>query len=148
MHKPWLGGSVAWCVVPYNKRLQVWPLVSAFLKLIMILYTYINVDYSHEISINNHSALSFCFFSQKKWGLDILSLLPFGTSIPQKLPFWTLTSLSPSLRLKQPRARKMLDEGVIVALGSDFNPNAYCFSMVIIFNMPFRAECQTSIKHK
>lgn len=25
----------------------------------------------------------------------------------------------------------MLEEGVIVALGSDFNPNAYCFSMVI-----------------
>lgn len=41
----------------------------------------------------------------------------------------------------------MLDEGVIVALGSDFNPNAYCFSMVIIFNMPFRAEYQTSTKH-
>ncbi|KAL6084178.1 hypothetical protein STEG23_002852 [Scotinomys teguina] len=37
------------------------------------------------------------------------------------------------LRLKQPRARKMLDEGVIVALGSDFNPNAYCFSMVMTF---------------
>lgn len=33
-------------------------------------------------------------------------------------------------RLKQPQARKMLQEGVIVALGSDFNPNAYCFSMV------------------
>lgn len=41
----------------------------------------------------------------------------------------------------------MLDEGVIVALGSDFNPNAYCFSMVIIFNMPFRAEYQSSTKH-
>ncbi|XP_051889923.1 probable imidazolonepropionase isoform X2 [Pristis pectinata] len=33
------------------------------------------------------------------------------------------------LRLKTPRARDMLDAGVIVALGSDFNPNAYCFSM-------------------
>ena len=41
----------------------------------------------------------------------------------------------------------MLDEGVIVALGSDFNPNAYCFSMVIIFNVPFGADDETSTKH-
>lgn len=33
-------------------------------------------------------------------------------------------------RLPQPRARDMLEAGVIVALGSDFNPNAYCLSMV------------------
>lgn len=33
-------------------------------------------------------------------------------------------------RLLQPQARDMLDAGVIVALGSDFNPNAYCCSMV------------------
>ncbi|XP_074082722.1 putative imidazolonepropionase [Macrotis lagotis] len=39
------------------------------------------------------------------------------------------------LRLKQPRARKMLDEGVIVALGSDFNPNAYCFSMPTVMHL-------------
>ncbi|XP_036879004.1 probable imidazolonepropionase isoform X3 [Manis javanica] len=39
------------------------------------------------------------------------------------------------LRLKQPRARKMLDEGVIVALGSDFNPNAYCFSMPVVMHL-------------
>ncbi|XP_027449044.1 probable imidazolonepropionase isoform X3 [Zalophus californianus] len=37
--------------------------------------------------------------------------------------------------LKQPRARKMLDEGVIVALGSDFNPNAYCFSMPVVMHL-------------
>uniref|UniRef100_A0A2K5YF04 imidazolonepropionase n=1 Tax=Mandrillus leucophaeus TaxID=9568 RepID=A0A2K5YF04_MANLE len=37
--------------------------------------------------------------------------------------------------LKQPRARKMLDEGVIVALGSDFNPNAYCFSMPMVMHL-------------
>ena len=40
----------------------------------------------------------------------------------------------------------MLDEGVIVALGSDFNPNAYCFSMVITFNVPFIVY-ETSTKH-
>uniref|UniRef100_A0A672QKE3 imidazolonepropionase n=1 Tax=Sinocyclocheilus grahami TaxID=75366 RepID=A0A672QKE3_SINGR len=33
------------------------------------------------------------------------------------------------LQLSPPRARDMLDAGVIVALGSDFNPNAYCCSM-------------------
>lgn len=33
------------------------------------------------------------------------------------------------MRLKRPPGRKMLDAGCIVALGSDFNPNAYCFSM-------------------
>lgn len=33
-------------------------------------------------------------------------------------------------RLPQPRARDLLRAGVIVALGSDFNPNAYCCSMV------------------
>ncbi|XP_037099313.1 probable imidazolonepropionase [Syngnathus acus] len=39
------------------------------------------------------------------------------------------------LRLAQPRARAMLDAGVIVALGSDFNPNAYCCSMPIVMHL-------------
>ncbi|XP_047917163.2 probable imidazolonepropionase isoform X1 [Anser cygnoides] len=39
------------------------------------------------------------------------------------------------LRLKQPQAGKMLNEGVIVALGSDFNPNAYCFSMPMVMHL-------------
>ncbi|XP_053260967.1 probable imidazolonepropionase [Podarcis raffonei] len=39
------------------------------------------------------------------------------------------------LRLKQPQARKMLKEGVIVALGSDFNPNAYCCSMLMVMHL-------------
>lgn len=34
------------------------------------------------------------------------------------------------LRLKPPSVRKMIDAGMAVALGSDFNPNAYCLSMV------------------
>uniref|UniRef100_A0A3B4H5P5 Probable imidazolonepropionase n=1 Tax=Pundamilia nyererei TaxID=303518 RepID=A0A3B4H5P5_9CICH len=38
-------------------------------------------------------------------------------------------------RLPQPRARDMLDAGVIVALGSDFNPNAYCCSMPIVMHL-------------
>ncbi|KAJ8261785.1 hypothetical protein GJAV_G00158380 [Gymnothorax javanicus] len=39
------------------------------------------------------------------------------------------------LRLPQPRARDMLDGGVIVALGSDFNPNAYCCSMPMVMHL-------------
>lgn len=35
------------------------------------------------------------------------------------------------LRLKAPPARQMIDAGVAVALGSDFNPNAHCFAMVL-----------------
>uniref|UniRef100_UPI00398F0276 probable imidazolonepropionase n=1 Tax=Pristiophorus japonicus TaxID=55135 RepID=UPI00398F0276 len=46
-----------------------------------------------------------------------------------------LPSTAYILRLKTPRARDMLDTGVIVALGSDFNPNAYCFSMPMIMHM-------------
>ena len=34
------------------------------------------------------------------------------------------------LRLKSPPVRRMIDQGVIVALGTDFNPNAFCLSMV------------------
>ena len=34
------------------------------------------------------------------------------------------------LRLTPPPARKMIEAGVPVALGSDFNPNAFCNSMV------------------
>ncbi|CAJ0951714.1 unnamed protein product [Ranitomeya imitator] len=40
-----------------------------------------------------------------------------------------------SLRLKQPRARDMLNAGVIVSLGSDFNPNAYCFFMPMVMHL-------------
>ena len=34
------------------------------------------------------------------------------------------------MQLKRPPARDMLKAGCIMALGSDFNPNAYCYSMV------------------
>ena len=34
------------------------------------------------------------------------------------------------LRLRPPPVRDLIDQGVPVALGSDFNPNAYCLSMV------------------
>ncbi len=34
------------------------------------------------------------------------------------------------LRLPSPPVRKMIESNVIVALGTDFNPNAYCLSMV------------------
>lgn len=37
------------------------------------------------------------------------------------------------LRLKAPPVRSMIDRSVPIALGSDFNPNAYCLSMVSIY---------------
>ncbi|KAI3366351.1 hypothetical protein L3Q82_000511 [Scortum barcoo] len=40
--------------------------------------------------------------------------------------------------LEEPRARDMLEAGVIVALGSDFNPNAYCCSMPIVMHLVLR----------
>jgi predicted amidohydrolase YtcJ len=36
------------------------------------------------------------------------------------------------LRLKQPPVRKMIEKAVPVALGTDFNPNAFCLSMVSV----------------
>jgi imidazolonepropionase len=39
------------------------------------------------------------------------------------------------LQLKRPPARQMLNAGCIIALGSDFNPNAYCFSMPLIMSL-------------
>ena len=38
------------------------------------------------------------------------------------------------LKLKDPPTRKMINEGIIVALGSDFNPNAFCLSMPLTMN--------------
>ena len=34
------------------------------------------------------------------------------------------------LRLNPPPVRRMIEAGVAVALGSDFNPNAHCYAMV------------------
>jgi len=39
------------------------------------------------------------------------------------------------LRLVPPPARKMIDAGVKVALGSDFNPNAHCLAMPFVMNL-------------
>lgn len=39
------------------------------------------------------------------------------------------------LRLKPPPARKLIEAGVPVALGSDFNPNAHCLSMPQTMNL-------------
>ncbi|KAL7075093.1 hypothetical protein ACQ4LE_005901 [Meloidogyne hapla] len=51
----------------------------------------------------------------------------------------TVAVLLPStayiLKLKSPPARDMIKAGVCVALGSDFNPNAYCYSMPTIMNL-------------
>ena len=39
------------------------------------------------------------------------------------------------LRLKAPPARKMIDAGVAIALGTDFNPNAHCLSLPFVMNL-------------
>lgn len=39
------------------------------------------------------------------------------------------------LRIAQPPARSMIDGDMIVALGSDFNPNAHCLSMPFVMNL-------------
>ena len=41
-----------------------------------------------------------------------------------------LPSTAYILRLRPPPVRRMIDRGVAVALGSDFNPNAHCLAMV------------------
>lgn len=39
------------------------------------------------------------------------------------------------LRIEPPPARTMIEAGVPVALGSDYNPNAHCFSMPFVMNL-------------
>ena len=39
------------------------------------------------------------------------------------------------LRLKPPPVRDMIAHGMIVGLGSDFNPNAYCMSMPMVMHL-------------
>ncbi|XP_060082225.1 probable imidazolonepropionase [Ylistrum balloti] len=39
------------------------------------------------------------------------------------------------LRLKPPPVRKMIESGMAVALGSDFNPNAFCSSMPLVIHL-------------
>ncbi|KAL5517385.1 hypothetical protein EMCRGX_G002926 [Ephydatia muelleri] len=39
------------------------------------------------------------------------------------------------LRLRPPPARKMIERGMAVALGTDFNPNAYCMSMPMVMHL-------------
>eukprot|EP01083_Nonionella_stella_P071048 190564_1 len=40
-----------------------------------------------------------------------------------------------TLRIDPPPARKLIDAGVPIALGSDFNPNAHCMSMPTVMNL-------------
>lgn len=39
------------------------------------------------------------------------------------------------LRLEYPPARKLIDNGVIVSFGSDFNPNAHCLSLPLVMHL-------------
>ena len=50
------------------------------------------------------------------------------------------------LRLNPPPVRRMIDSGVVVALGSDFNPNAHCYAMVsqkLVCDKPNNATLQS-----
>ena len=39
------------------------------------------------------------------------------------------------LRLRPPPVRDMIRLGMVVALGTDFNPNAYCLSMPVVMHL-------------
>lgn len=39
------------------------------------------------------------------------------------------------LRLKNPPVRDMINCGMVVALGTDFNPNAHCLSMPMVMHL-------------
>ncbi|KAG8197512.1 hypothetical protein JTE90_007250 [Oedothorax gibbosus] len=39
------------------------------------------------------------------------------------------------LKLTPPPVRKMIESGVVVALGTDFNPNAFCYSMPLVMHL-------------
>lgn len=62
---------------------------------------------------------------------------PEGIAALAKRP--TIAVLLPTtayiLRLEHPPARKLIEGGVPVALGSDFNPNAHCMSMPLVMHM-------------
>jgi len=60
-----------------------------------------------------------------------------GMKAMAELP--TFATLLPTtayiLRLEPPPARDLIEHGVPVALGSDFNPNAHCLSMPMVMNL-------------
>ena len=53
------------------------------------------------------------------------------------------------LRIKPPPVRKMIDAGMAVALGSDYNPNAHCSCMVRIkyMNLSYCSIFRTDLYH-
>uniref|UniRef100_A0A6J0VKD4 Probable imidazolonepropionase n=1 Tax=Pogona vitticeps TaxID=103695 RepID=A0A6J0VKD4_9SAUR len=67
--------------------------------------------------------------------LEEISLEGISAMAQAKCAAILLPTTAYILRLKQPQARKMLKEGVILALGSDFNPNAYCCSMLMVMHL-------------
>lgn len=48
------------------------------------------------------------------------------------------------LKLKPPPVRTMINEGVPVAIGSDFNPNAFCYSLPMAMNIA-AVECNMTL---
>ena len=46
------------------------------------------------------------------------------------------------LRLRPPPVRDMIRLGMVVGLGSDFNPNAYCLAMPVKNNQKKKNKCK------
>lgn len=67
--------------------------------------------------------------------LEYISDNDIGAIVKNEICAVMLPSTQYILHLPVPPMRKMIDQGVIVALGSDFNPNAWCYDMKLIMNL-------------
>jgi len=64
--------------------------------------------------------------------LEEVSDLGIQKMAENKIAAVLLPTTALQLKLKPPPSRKMIENGCIVALGSDFNPNAHCLSMPLV----------------
>ena len=67
--------------------------------------------------------------------LEYISDSDISAMAQYKISAVMLPSTQYILHLPVPPVRKIIDAGVIVALGSDFNPNAWCYDMKLIMNL-------------
>lgn len=74
------------------------------------------------------AAVSHC---ERMTGEDIAAMASASTPVVGVI----LPTTAYILRLDPPPARDMIDGGVPVALGSDFNPNAHCLSMPLVMHL-------------
>lgn len=67
--------------------------------------------------------------------LEYVSDEDIDSMVQSKICAVLLPSTQYILHLPVPPARKMIEKGAILALGSDFNPNAWCYDMKLIMNL-------------